>query len=75
MSENLATQVVSTTFDAIERALTKGERVNLVGFGTFEVAQRAARVGRNPRTGESISIPEARTPRFRPGKVLRESVT
>ncbi|MBF0285238.1 MAG: HU family DNA-binding protein [Magnetococcales bacterium] len=74
MSENLANQVVSTTFEAIEKALTRGERVSLVGFGAFEIVQRAARVGRNPRTGESINIPEYKIPRFRPGKVLRTTI-
>ena len=55
-------------------ALKNGDKVHLVGFGTFEVKERAARVGRNPRTMESVDIPASRQPAFRPGKVLKETV-
>lgn len=58
----------------IEKALAKGEKVSLVGFGTFEVRPRKARVGRNPRTGETIEIPASKVPTFKPGKALRASV-
>ena len=55
-------------------ALKNGDKVHLVGFGTFEVKERAARVGRNPRTMESVDIPASRQPAFRPGKALKETV-
>lgn len=58
----------------IEQALAAGQRVSLVGFGTFEVRPRKARMGRNPRTGEAIEIPAAKVPAFKPGKALREIV-
>lgn len=58
----------------IEKALAKGEKVSLVGFGTFEVRPRKARVGRNPRTGETIEIPASKVPAFKPGKALRAKV-
>lgn len=69
-----AERVVTAVFDSIEEALTTGDRVQLVGFGTFEVRQRAARTGRNPKTGTEISIPATRVPSFKPGKSLKESV-
>lgn len=55
-------------------ALKNGDKVHLVGFGTFEVKERAARVGRNPRTMESVEIPASKQPAFRPGKALKETV-
>lgn len=69
-----AEKVINAVFDSIEKSLAQGEKVQLVGFGTFEVKERAARTGRNPRTGEEISIPPTRVPSFKPGKSLRESV-
>lgn len=60
--------------DTVQESLSKGEKVQLVGFGTFEVRQRAARVGRNPRTKEEIKIPASKAPVFKPGKDLKESV-
>ncbi len=60
--------------DSVKESLAKGEKVQLVGFGTFEVKQRAARVGRNPRTKEEIKIPASKAPAFKPGKELKESV-
>lgn len=74
MSENMAGQLVSTTFQAIQTALMKGEKVSLVGFGTFEVVPRAARSGRNPQTGGEITIPASKQPKFRPGKTLKEAL-
>ena len=59
---------------AIGNALKNGDKVRLTGFGTFEVKERAARVGRNPRTGESVNIPASKHPTFKPGKVLKETV-
>jgi len=54
--------------------LARGEKVSLVGFGTFQVRERKARRGRNPQTGEELQIPARKTPRFKPGKGLREKV-
>ena len=64
----------AATVDAITEALTQGEKVQLVGFGSFEVKTRAARVGRNPRTGEEIPISEAKLPVFKAGKALKDAV-
>ena len=57
-----------------EDALKGGDKVHLVGFGTFEVKERAARIGRNPRTMEPVDIPASRQPTFRPGKTFKETV-
>jgi DNA-binding protein HU-beta len=59
---------------AIKATLKKGNSVTLVGFGTFAVSQRAARTGRNPRTGEAIKIKKAKVPKFRPGKALKDAL-
>ena len=66
--------VISAVFETIENALAQGEKVQLVGFGSFEVKQREARTGRNPKTKESISIPASKSPVFKAGKALKESV-
>lgn len=60
--------------DAIAEALAAGEKVALTGFGTFETRERAAREGRNPRTGETINIPAQKTPAFKAGKALKDAV-
>jgi DNA-binding protein HU-beta len=60
--------------DSVSEELTKGEQVVLVGFGTFSVKERAARTGRNPRTGEPIQIAAATIPSFKPGKALKDAV-
>jgi DNA-binding protein HU-beta len=60
--------------DVITDALKAGEKVALVGFGTFSVGERAARVGQNPQTGEKMDIPAAKVPKFKPGKALKDSV-
>lgn len=60
--------------EEITKALKKGDKVQLVGFGTFEVRKRAARKGRNPQTGEEIKIPASKAPAFKPGKALKEVV-
>ena len=65
---------VDAVFDAITQGLRNGETVNLVGFGTFSVGERAARSGRNPRTGETIDIAASRNPRFKAGKGLKDAV-
>ncbi len=67
-------RVVSGITDAITDALARGERVTLVGFGTFRVASRKARAGRNPQTGQTIQIPAKKVPRFKSGKNLRKKV-
>jgi len=61
--------------DVVKDALKNGEKVSLVGFGTFEVAQRNARKGRNPQTGEEITIPACKAPKFKAGKGLKEVVS
>ncbi|MCQ8277653.1 integration host factor subunit beta [Acetobacteraceae bacterium KSS8] len=66
--------IVSTIFDEVSAALARGERVELRGFGAFTVKQRDARTGRNPRTGEPVSVDEKVVPFFKAGKELRERV-
>ena len=65
-------KIVETVFDEITKALTRGDRVELRGFGAFSVKSRAARSGRNPRTGESVKVEAKRLPFFKTGKGLRE---
>ena len=65
-------RIVSTIFEEISAALARGERVELRGFGAFSVKQRAARIGRNPRTGEAVHVASKRLPYFKTGKELRE---
>ncbi len=60
--------------EAVSEALADGEKVQLVGFGTFEVRERAERTGRDPRTGNPIKIPASKTPAFKAGKALKDSV-
>lgn len=69
-----AEKVVNATFDAIKSALTKGDAVRLVGFGTFDVTERAARQGRNPQTGAVIQIKASKQPKFKAGKELKDAV-
>lgn len=69
-----AAAAVDAVLDAIKGALKKGEAVTLVGFGTFKVAERKARTGRNPRTGETIKIPKKKVPVFRAGSELKKAV-
>lgn len=69
-----AQEVVDCILSTVTTALEKGDSVSLVGFGTFKVAERSARTGRNPQTGASINIPASRVPRFVPGKTLKEAV-
>lgn len=74
VSKNAAKEYLDTLLDVVTDALARGEKVTLTGFGTFEVRQRAARMGRNPQTGEPIHIPATRTPAFRAGKTLKDEV-
>ncbi|HEY4400050.1 MAG TPA: HU family DNA-binding protein [Lactobacillaceae bacterium] len=69
-----ATAAVEAVFGSIETALKAGDKVQLIGFGNFEVRTRAARKGRNPQTGEEISIPASKIPAFKPGKALKDAV-
>jgi len=69
-----ATKAFDDVFDAITNALQKGDKVQLIGFGNFEVRERAARKGRNPQTGDEIEIPASRVPAFKPGKALKDAV-
>jgi len=69
-----AEKAINATTEAITQALAKGDKVTLVGFGTFDVAQRAARQGVNPRTRETIKIKASKSPRFRAGKAFKDSV-
>ena len=73
-SKSQASEVMSVVLDEITKSLSKGEEVVLTGFGTFKVVQRAAREGRNPKTGEKIKIPAGNFPRFKPGKALKDAV-
>lgn len=74
VSKAAATRAVDTVIDSIANALKKGDQVTLVGFGTFSVKERAARTGRNPRTGEPIQIAAAKVPGFKAGKALKDAV-
>jgi DNA-binding protein HU-beta len=74
LSKKDATKAVEAFFDAISSALKDGEKVQLIGFGNFEVRERAARKGRNPQTGAEIDIAASKVPAFSPGKGLKEAV-
>lgn len=65
---------VDAIFNSIQEDLAKGEKVQLIGFGNFEVRTRAERKGRNPQTGEEIQIPASKVPAFKPGKALKDAV-
>jgi integration host factor subunit beta len=69
-----AEYAVKTILDAVSDALVRGHRIEIRGFGSFSVNRRPPRMGRNPRSGESVAIPEKRVPHFKPGKALREAV-
>lgn len=74
LSKADSAKAVDAVFDSIAGTLKGGEEVRLVGFGTFSVATRAASEGRNPRTGEKISIPASKQPKFKAGKGLKDAV-
>ena len=74
ISKALAGKVLDSTIDAVTKGLGKGDRVALVGFGTFSVSTRKARTGRNPRTGKEIMIPATKVARFKAGNKLAQSV-
>ncbi len=74
MTKKDSEKVLKAFIESVEEALAANEKVQLVGFGTFEVKERAARVGRNPRTKEEIQIPASKAPVFKPGKDLKDLV-
>ena len=74
ITKKQAEEAVKAFTEAVTAALVKGEKVQLVGFGTFEVSERPARQGRNPRTGESMDIAAAKAPKFKAGKALKDAV-
>lgn len=69
-----ATKAVDAVFQVISESLKAGEKVQIIGFGNFEVRERAARKGRNPQTGEEIDIAASKVPAFKPGKALKEAI-
>ena len=74
LTQRDAEYAVKTILDAIGDALVRGHRIEIRGFGSFSVNRRPPRLGRNPRSGEAVHIPEKRVPHFKPGKALREAV-
>ena len=74
LSEKDAEKAVAAVFAAIEEAVAAGDKVQLVGFGTFEVRERAARTGRNPQTGAEIKIAASKQPAFKAGKAFKDAV-
>jgi DNA-binding protein HU-beta len=74
MSKKDSEAVLNGLLDVIAETITKGEKVQLIGFGTFEAKSRPARVARNPRTGEAVKIPAGKAPAFKAGKALKDIV-
>ena len=74
LSKKDVEKAVKAFTDVVAEELKKGEKIQLVGFGTFEVAERAAREGRNPSTGETMNIPASKSPKFKAGKALKDLV-
>lgn len=74
LSKKDAEKALKAFVDVVTEELTKGEKIQLVGFGTFEVSERAAREGRNPQTGETMKIAASKTPKFKAGKALKDVV-
>jgi DNA-binding protein HU-beta len=74
LSKADASRALDATLNAVRSALKKGQKVTLVGFGTFAVVKRKSRKGRNPRTGQAITIPAAKIPKFTAGKSLKDAV-
>ncbi len=74
LSKKDAEKALKAFTDVVAEELTKGEKIQLVGFGTFEVAERPAREGRNPRTGETMKIAASKAPKFKAGKALKDVV-
>ena len=74
LSKKDAASAVDAVFNTIQNTLAKGDKVQLIGFGNFEVRERAARKGRNPQSGEEIEIAASKVPAFKPGKALKDAV-
>lgn len=74
LSKKDTEKVINATFDAITETLAQGDKVQLVGFGAFEVKERGERIGRNPQTKEEIKIPASKAPAFKAGKALKDAV-
>lgn len=74
LSKSDSAKALDSTLNAVKVSLKKGQKVTLVGFGTFAIVKRKARKGRNPRTGAVINIPAAKTPKFTAGKALKDAV-
>jgi len=74
LSKADAARALDSTLNSVKLALKKGQKVTLVGFGTFAIVKRKSRKGRNPRTGEVITIPAAKVPKFTSGKALKDAV-
>lgn len=74
LSKKDAEAALKAFTDVVTEELQKGEKIQLVGFGTFEVSERAARTGRNPQTGEEMTIPASKAPKFKAGKALKDLV-
>ena len=75
MTQSDVAKVIESTFETISKALAEGQRWELRDFGVFEVKTRASRIGRNPRTGDQVPVPERRVVTFRPGKKMKEMVS
>ena len=74
ISKAAAARALASIIDGVKKTLKKGDTLTLVGFGTFSVSKRAARTGRNPRTGATLKIKAAKVPRFKPGKGLKDAL-
>ncbi|MFM8624749.1 MAG: integration host factor subunit beta [Betaproteobacteria bacterium] len=74
LTQKDAESAVKAILDAMGEAMVRGHRIEIRGFGSFTINRRPPRIGRNPRSGESVAIPEKRVPHFKPGKALREAV-
>lgn len=74
LSKKDAEAALKAFTDVVAEELKKGEKIQLVGFGTFEISERAARTGRNPQTGAEMTIPASKAPKFKAGKALKDSV-
>jgi len=74
LSKKDAEDIINAFLESVKNSLKKGEKVSIAGFGNFEIRERSARVGRNPRTGESMNIAASRVPAFKAGKELKELV-
>ena len=75
LSKKDSEKAINATFDTITLSMEAGEKVQLVGFGAFDIKERAARIGRNPKTKESIKIPASKVPVFKAGKAMKDAIS